>query len=759
MAMRATTGKAAWWAALICSAALVAACGSGPPDDAASPSGSPSGDVVTDGEIQEWDLEADPASQFGLPPLRGIEPKAQPDTRVLTAAEAATLSTLEVLNGDTCIGRADLEPRCRYRIVLDPLPEDVKAGTVLVAGVSTQAPAGLLVRVDAVRGNTIEATEASLGDALQQGEFRTEQWFAPEQVTETRLAPGVTALPRAPEGGKGTTTGPAALVLGEGMAFGPYGVDVSPAPGVRITGTAFFNAGCGLDAGLSLTSGPWFWTGCELHQATGLSVTVAAGALGVGQTYRLADFDLTPIVFTIAGIPIVIVPHLSLAVRIDGSLATGIDFGAEETVLGTLKAGYDDDGFYAKADLDIGSDARHEMPGAEVGSALGGEMGVEMMLFGIFGPKAWGIGHLEFAGGPGQKPAVCYQLRGGLGLSVVLDLKVKEWEWRPGYIIDRHYDAGCRANDPPTVAISSPTEGQTLYLGTVMAAQLTAAATDPEDGTLPVTWSSNLDGPLGSGTGPVSVGFKTPGKHTLTATTTDLDGAPASAAVRITVAKPSWSLATTVSDSGGKPVALSGGVLSGRQGEVYFLTAQPSAPPSLAQPTCAQVKWKATLALQDLANCRARISLDQQGAFKVTASLTTPWGETVTSSIPVQVGPPPTTVTPAFEGITAKGPTGNTLGPGDALPYGQVIDLSVLYRNASQAAVPVTYAWAYQTDAGSWVALPGPAGAEGAQSHRSFSSTAQAPHQYTFQCVVTPTAGGAALATLTLTLRYRGQVS
>jgi hypothetical protein len=197
-------------------------------------------------------------------------------------------------------------------------------------------------------------------------------------------------------------------------------------------------------------------------------------------------------------------------------------------------------------------------------------------------------------------------------------------------------------------------------------------------------------------------------------------------------------------------------VLKGRQGEVYFLTAQPTAPPSLAQPTCAQVRWKATLALQDLANCRARISLDQQGSFTATASLTTPWGETVTSSTPVQVGPPPTTVTPAFEGITARGPGGNTLGPNDVLPVGQVADLSVVYRNASQAGIPVTYSWAYQVDGGAWVALPGPAGAEGAESHRSFSSSVANPHLYTFRCVVTPAAGGPVISTPTLTLRYLG---
>ena len=177
---------------------------------------------------------------------------------------------------------------------------------MLVAGVSEQAPAGLLVRVDAVRGNTVEATEAGLGDALQQGEFRAEQWFAPEQVADLQLAPGVTAPPTAPEAGKGTSVGPAAMLLGEGMAW-HYSVDQSPAPGVRIQGEAHFNAGCGVDAGISLTDGPWFWAGCELHEATGLDVTVAQGAAGVGETFRLADFSLTPIVFTIESTSIVAV--------------------------------------------------------------------------------------------------------------------------------------------------------------------------------------------------------------------------------------------------------------------------------------------------------------------------------------------------------------------------------------------------------------------------------------------------------------------
>jgi hypothetical protein len=767
-------------AALLAAGVLLAGCsasggGTGAASDAASgpPTASATasaGTAITSGEIQPWTQPEDPDSIVGLPPLRGVPTVVAEETVVLTSTQAQRVDSVEVLNGKECIGRVGLEPRCEYRLVLDPIPGDVAPGSVLVAGVTDATPTGLLVRVDAVEGSTIRATEASLGDAITSGEFRAQAWLEPDDVVKADLAPGVTALPEAVELGRGSAAraGAPSNWLSQGLAW-HYAVDESPAPGVHLEGEAHFNAACGMDAGISLTDGPWFWAGCYLQQGTGLDVAVAKGAAGVGQTFTLADFDLEPIVFTIGPVPIVVVPHLTLAVRIDGSLEAGIDLGAEERVIGELKVGYDD-GFFARATFDADSDSHHDVPGAGVGSKLGGELGAELMLYGIVGPKIWAIGHVEFTGGPDSRPTVCYDLRGGLGVSLVLDLKVDSWEWRPGWIIDKRLDQGCRSNEPPAVTISFPAEGQSITMGGVLAAELTAKATNPEDGALPVRWSSDLDGALGEGVGPVKVGFRTIGTHTLTATATDREGATGKAVVHVTIAKPTWSLALTAATLSGAAIDVSDGVLEGVAGKTVALRAVPSAPAGMAQPTCDLIRWRAALPLQDLGSCRAKLTLATAGTTSVSASMVTPWGDTVSKDIEVQVAAAPTaspsasagssgTPTPPaadvdFEGITATTQDGQSLEPdGITMPVAAPVRLVARLVEPVPANVTATFAWSVRKDGGPWEALDGPAGNP---SVREFTYSGQNSHTFTFRCIATASTGQT--TTMSLDLRYLGLV-
>jgi chitinase len=55
-------------------------------------------------------------------------------------------------------------------------------------------------------------------------------------------------------------------------------------------------------------------------------------------------------------------------------------------------------------------------------------------------------------------------------------------------------------NQPPTAAITSPTDGATITAGDAIA--LAGSGTDPEDGALTgasLAWTSSLDGALGTG--------------------------------------------------------------------------------------------------------------------------------------------------------------------------------------------------------------------------------------------------------------------
>jgi len=91
-------------------------------------------------------------------------------------------------------------------------------------------------------------------------------------------------------------------------------------------------------------------------------------------------------------------------------------------------------------------------------------------------------------------------------------------------------------NDPPSVSITSPSDGATF--GTGETVNFTGSASDTEDGDLSasIQWSSNLDGSLGSGSSPSAE--LSDGTHTIIATVTDSGGENASASIQITVGSP-----------------------------------------------------------------------------------------------------------------------------------------------------------------------------------------------------------------------------
>ncbi|MEO8634420.1 MAG: PQQ-dependent sugar dehydrogenase [Gemmatimonadales bacterium] len=90
-------------------------------------------------------------------------------------------------------------------------------------------------------------------------------------------------------------------------------------------------------------------------------------------------------------------------------------------------------------------------------------------------------------------------------------------------------------NNPPTVAIASPAPGASVASGTAIILQ--GGANDPEDGPLSgsaLTWSSSLDGVLGTGT-TRTVDSLTAGSHTITLQAVDLGGVANEATLLLTV--------------------------------------------------------------------------------------------------------------------------------------------------------------------------------------------------------------------------------
>ncbi|MFA6008716.1 MAG: PKD domain-containing protein [Desulfobacteraceae bacterium] len=106
-------------------------------------------------------------------------------------------------------------------------------------------------------------------------------------------------------------------------------------------------------------------------------------------------------------------------------------------------------------------------------------------------------------------------------------------------------------NEAPDVAIASPANGNSYNQGQSIV--FTGLATDNEDGTLTgasITWTSNIDGLIGTGT--VATVFNlSPGTHTITIRATDSQGISSTAVIVITVVNTAPVVTITTPPNGG----------------------------------------------------------------------------------------------------------------------------------------------------------------------------------------------------------------
>jgi hypothetical protein len=226
-------------------------------------------------------------------------------------------------------------------------------------------------------------------------------------------------------------------------------------------------------------------------------------------------------------------------------------------------------------------------------------------------------------------------------------------------------------NAPPTLAITAPAGGSLVAPGDLVT--LAATANDPEDGPLDaaVAWTSDLDGPLGTG-GTLPVTTLRSGTHGLTASVTDRGGRTASAQVTLVVNAPPTVAVTAPADGTvsvpGDEVILTGTATDAEDGDLGDTIA-----------------WASNLDGALGVGRSLGVSTLRSGTHLITASVTDSSGRTAHGSVTVVVNAGPT--------ITIAAPADGTLSaPGDALV------LSGAAEDPEDGDLGATIAWTSSLD-------------------------------------------------------------
>ena len=147
-------------------------------------------------------------------------------------------------------------------------------------------------------------------------------------------------------------------------------------------------------------------------------------------------------------------------------------------------------------------------------------------------------------------------------------------------VVDAHGAPGSAAisvtvntNTAPVVAITAPADGSTSI--ETDSVTFTGSASDAEEGDLSanLAWSSNLDGPIGSGTS-FSTSVLSLGSHTIMASVVDGHGVPGSASIAVTVnanSAPQVTIAAPLdgsSSESGSPLTFTGSALDAEEGDL-----------------------------------------------------------------------------------------------------------------------------------------------------------------------------------------------
>jgi hypothetical protein len=343
---------------------------------------------------------------------------------------ARRLSSFSLAQGATVVDQADLVNNAStnhtFLFANSGALQGVQPGNILVGSTGY----GFLVKVLSVSNQasllSIQTTNATLADVIQEGAFDEPIQFKPSTITY--LAPGVNIVTNqmslereAKAAAAGLHTLADASLSAQLVLDYDFG-DVELAPGVTLSGSADLTVTPQLSAQFGLLTGlQSFSATVNAELMDEASVSIAESASETEDTL-LASVDGEPVLFLVGVVPVVVVPVLDLHGGVTASVAGSMSVGATATAGLTMGAQWQSGaGWIPIYSQTLGFVPEYSPPTVTASVYAYLRPVVTLKLYDVAGPDIYAEAgpQLSATADPSQ---VCWSLNGQLSAGVGIDL-------------------------------------------------------------------------------------------------------------------------------------------------------------------------------------------------------------------------------------------------------------------------------------------------------------------------------------------------
>ena len=545
-----------------------------------------------------------------------------------------------------------------------PQLERLTKGSVLVSEPSEAAPFGYLRRVETVRREggavLVDTKHATLDEAIAQGSLSVTMPLTPDALESSQvLLENLTLTTNA--GGLSTQ---ADDKLDFELQFNRVLLDLDGNNETK-NDQMSLNGKVGLDlfAKVDVDIG-WFGDAEKVETVIGVTqkaelIFKGFAALKLKKEVKVAQLDFATQTFFVGPAPVVMTPSVELVIGVEGDLRATTTLTVSETA--TLRAGArwtDDKGWknISTADVDFG----FKPPSIDgAGTKLEAYAGpkAKLKFYGVLGPhafvKAFAKTDVKIPRDPVWKLSAGLKVGAGFDVDLPIVGKLVDLDLT---VIDIEKELTRAENSAPALEISEPTANGTLPVNRPFF--LVVKATDPEDGTPSVAWSSDVDGTLGDKP-VVQHLFDTVGPRLFTVVVTDKKGLTATKTVKAEVVNTPPTPIIEVTESIPATVQT---LLIGSASDPNDLNEFGRAE-GLGVVDCERLNWRVTApdTLTETSGCEVGVIFNSQGERTVTLDATDLHGATASVDVTVKVTPPPPNPAPIIESMTITDDEGKVL--------------------------------------------------------------------------------------------------